>query len=120
MPVQSIAFSTLATFSSDLPGLRDTLVRMALTNHTIPSRAVLHAILALSSLHRDGLQLQATRHKTVAVGALGASAKTGIQTTTEAAQHLAANMLLCSFEVSFSFLFFLGRVPRQEARVYSD
>ncbi|KAI1196831.1 fungal-specific transcription factor domain-containing protein [Nemania serpens] len=96
---QSIAFSTLATFSSDLPGLRDTLVRMALTNHTIPSRAVLHAILALSSLHRDGLQLQATRHKTVAVGALGASAKTGIQTTAEAAQHLAANMLLCSFEI---------------------
>ncbi|KAI1112719.1 fungal-specific transcription factor domain-containing protein [Nemania sp. NC0429] len=96
---QSIAFSTLATFSSDLPGLRDMLVRMALTNHTIPSRAVLHAILALASLHRDGLQLQATRHKTVAVGALGASAKTGIQTTTEATQHLAANMLLCSFEI---------------------
>lgn len=90
---------TLATFSSDLPSLRDTLVRMALTDHTVPSRAVLHAILALSSLHRDGLQLQATRHKTVAVGALGASAKTGIQTTAEAAQHLAANMLLCSFEI---------------------
>ncbi|KAI1152954.1 fungal-specific transcription factor domain-containing protein [Nemania diffusa] len=96
---QSVAFSSLATFSADLPGLRDTLVRMALTSPTIPSRAVLHAILALSSLHRDGLQLQTAQHKTAAVGALGASAKSGISTTTEAAQHVAANMLLCSLEI---------------------
>ncbi|KAI1128463.1 fungal-specific transcription factor domain-containing protein [Nemania abortiva] len=96
---QSIAFSSLATFTADLPGLRDTLVRMALTDHTITSRAVLHSILALSSAHRDGLQLQATQHKTAAVGALGASVKNGIHTTTEAAQHVAANMLLCSLEI---------------------
>ncbi|KAI0102374.1 fungal-specific transcription factor domain-containing protein [Nemania sp. FL0031] len=96
---KSIAFTTLATFTADLPGLRDTLVRMALTNQTITSRAVLHAILAFSSLQRDGLQLQATKHKTAAVSALGASVKNGIHTTTEATQHLAANMLLCSLEI---------------------
>ncbi|TGJ88111.1 hypothetical protein E0Z10_g691 [Xylaria hypoxylon] len=96
---QSTAFSTLATFSTDLASFRDMLVCMALMNHTIPSRAVLHALLALSSLHRDGLQLQAAKHKTAAVGALGASAKDGLHSTTEAAQHVAANMLLCSFEI---------------------
>ncbi|KAI0970743.1 fungal-specific transcription factor domain-containing protein [Xylaria arbuscula] len=96
---QSTVFSTLPTFSADLAGVRDILVQMALTNHNIPSRAVLHALLALSSLHRDGLQLQAVQHKTVAVGALAASAKNGVLTTTEAAQHVAANMLLCSFEI---------------------
>ncbi|KAI1422128.1 fungal-specific transcription factor domain-containing protein [Xylaria sp. FL1777] len=96
---KSTAFSTLATISADLAGLRDMLVRMALMNHTIPSRAVLHALLAFSSLHRDGLQLQAAQHKTAAVGALAASAKNGVRSTTEAAQHVAANMLLCSFEI---------------------
>ncbi|KAI1364339.1 fungal-specific transcription factor domain-containing protein [Xylaria arbuscula] len=96
---QSTAFSTLATFSADLAGVRDMLVDMALASHSIPSRAVLHALLAFSSLHRDGLQLQAAQHKTAAVGALAASAQNGVSTTSEAAQHVAANMLLCSFEI---------------------
>ncbi|KAJ2977270.1 hypothetical protein NUW58_g7864 [Xylaria curta] len=96
--VQSTAFLSLATCSTSAVIIRDALVRIAVANHTIPSRAVLHALLALSSLHRDGEQLQATQHKTAAVGALGASAKNGIRTTAEAAQHVAANMLLCSFE----------------------
>ncbi|KAI0407918.1 fungal-specific transcription factor domain-containing protein [Xylaria palmicola] len=96
---QSTAFSTLATLSVDVTRVRDMLVRMALTDPSISARAVLHAILALSSLHRDGPQLQAAQHKTAAVGALGASAKNGINTTAEAAQHVAANMLLCSFEI---------------------
>ncbi|GAP83624.1 putative N-terminal fungal transcription regulatory domain-containing protein [Rosellinia necatrix] len=96
---QTVAFSTLATFNTDLVGLREILVRMALVNDTMPSRAVLHALLALSSLHRDGMQLQSAKHKTAAVGALGASAKSGIRGTAEAAQHVAANMLLCSYEI---------------------
>ncbi|KAI1311765.1 fungal-specific transcription factor domain-containing protein [Xylaria venustula] len=96
---QFTVFYTLPTFSADLAGVRDMLVQMALMNHTLPSRAVLHALLALSSLHRDGLQLQAVQHKTAAVGALAASAKKGVLITTEAAQHVAANMLLCSFEI---------------------
>ncbi|RWA04792.1 hypothetical protein EKO27_g10317 [Xylaria grammica] len=96
---QSTAFSTLATLSTDLTGVRDLLVSMALIDDTIPSRAVLHALLAFASLHRDGLQLHAVKHKTAAVGALGASVKNGIHDTTEAAQHVATNMLLCSFEI---------------------
>ncbi|KAI3338381.1 fungal-specific transcription factor domain-containing protein [Ustulina deusta] len=96
---RATAFSSLATLSADVVGVRDTLVRMALTSHTIPSRAVLHALLAFSSLRRDGLQLQAAQHKTAAVGALAASAKNGALTTAEAARHVAANMLLCSFGI---------------------
>ncbi|KAI3327809.1 hypothetical protein HD806DRAFT_484001 [Xylariaceae sp. AK1471] len=96
---ESTAFSSLATISADAASLRDILVRMALMNHTITSRAVLHAILAFASLHRDGLHLQAVQHKTAAVGALAASAKSGINAATEAAQHVATNMLLCSFEI---------------------
>ncbi|KAI0449285.1 fungal-specific transcription factor domain-containing protein [Xylaria acuta] len=96
---RSTAYSTLATFSLDPTSLRDILIRLALSDHAIPSRAVLHALLALSSLHRDSLQLQAAQHKTAAVGALGASARNGIKNTMEAAQHVAANMLLCSFEI---------------------
>ncbi|KAI0555996.1 fungal-specific transcription factor domain-containing protein [Xylaria curta] len=95
----STAFSTLATFSLDLTDLRDLLIRLALSDHTIPSRAVLHAVLALSSLVRDSFQLQAAQHKTAAVGALRASATNGINSTAEAAQHIATNMLLCSFEI---------------------
>ncbi|KAI1747826.1 fungal-specific transcription factor domain-containing protein [Xylaria castorea] len=96
---RSTAFSTLATFSLDLTDLRDLLIRLALLDYTIPSRAVLHALLALSSLIRDGFQLQAAQHKTAAVGALRASARNGINSTTDAAQHVATNMLLCSFEI---------------------
>ncbi|RYC62012.1 hypothetical protein CHU98_g4195 [Xylaria longipes] len=96
---RSSAYSTLATSSVDLTGLRDLLLRLALSDHTIPSRAVLHALLALSSLHRDSFQLQAAQHKTAAVGALAASARNGVNSTTEAAQHVAANMVLCSFEI---------------------
>ncbi|KAI0466379.1 fungal-specific transcription factor domain-containing protein [Xylaria cf. heliscus] len=96
---RSTAFSTLSTVRVDVTGLRDLLVRLALSDHTIASRAVLHALLALSSLHRDSFQLQAAQHKTAAVGALAASARNGINSTVEAAQHVATNMLLCSFEI---------------------
>ncbi|KAH8160035.1 hypothetical protein CIB48_g8223 [Xylaria polymorpha] len=96
----STAWLTLATATLNPTSLRDLLIRLALSEHgTIPSRAVLHAILALSSLHRDNFQLQAAQHKTAAVGALGASVRNGINNTTEAAQHVATNMLLCSFEI---------------------
>jgi hypothetical protein len=97
--VETDAYATLATVTPDTSRLRDILIRMALTDHSITSRAVLHAILALSSLQRDGLRFQAAQHKTAAVGALSASAKNGINDVTEASRHVAANMLLCSFEV---------------------
>ncbi|KAI0200564.1 fungal-specific transcription factor domain-containing protein [Astrocystis sublimbata] len=95
---RSTAYSTLATFNVDPTHLREIILGLSFDD-TIASRAVLHALLAFSSLHRESFQLQAAQHKTAAVGALGASLKNGIRNATDAAYHVAANMLLCSFEI---------------------
>ncbi|KAI0161218.1 hypothetical protein GGR57DRAFT_351109 [Xylariaceae sp. FL1272] len=96
---ESIAFSSLATLSTLEGDLRNALIPMALSNDAVTSRAVLHAMLAVSSIHRAGLQVQSVEHKVAAIGALAASLKVGIKTMCEAAQHVAAGMLLCSFEI---------------------
>jgi len=62
------------------------------------SAAVLQSLLALSSLHRHGLQSRAARLKLSALSALAASAKAGVNAY-EAIFHIAALMLLCCFEV---------------------
>ena len=98
--VTSTAFSSLVVFNQDASGFRDLLIQMALSNDTAPSRAVLFALLAFSSQYRDGLQSRAVQFKTSAISALARSAENGPLSTTEAAQHVAAGMLLCSFEVS--------------------
>ncbi|KAI1266383.1 hypothetical protein F5Y18DRAFT_28123 [Xylariaceae sp. FL1019] len=97
---ESIAFSSLATLSTLEGDLRNALIPMAFSNDNVTSRAVLHAMLAVSSSHRGGLHVQSVEHKVAAIGALAASLKTGIKTMGEAAQHVAAGMLLCSFEIS--------------------
>jgi hypothetical protein len=97
--VASTAFSSLVAFDQDVTFFRDLLLQMALSSSTGPSRAVLFALLAVSSQHRDGLQSQALSFKTSAISALVKSAESGALGTTEAAQHVAAGMLLCSFEV---------------------
>jgi len=62
------------------------------------SAAVLQSLLALSSLHRHGLQSHAARLKLSALSVLGASAKAGVDTY-EVISHVATLMLLCCFEV---------------------
>lgn len=78
--------------------LRDTLFRMAFSSHSSASAAVLHAILALASLRRNGLQCQALQHKGIALQKLSESVGQGAESM-EAVQHGAAGMLLCAFEV---------------------
>ncbi|GIJ91133.1 hypothetical protein Asppvi_010098 [Aspergillus pseudoviridinutans] len=107
-----VASASLATFGHDATALGNILVRTALQG----SAAVLQALLAFSSLHRYGLQSQALELK---IGALGSLAKGSAvpslcaQTTM---QHIAAGMLLCSFEVhqssytSDQWIFYLGGV----------
>jgi hypothetical protein len=73
---------------------------MALSDDSLPSKALLFALLAVSSQYRDGLQSQAVQFKLSAISALAKSAKNGSLGTTDAAQHVATGMLLCSFEVS--------------------
>ncbi|RDW56864.1 hypothetical protein BP5796_12931 [Coleophoma crateriformis] len=96
--VASNAFSSLAIFNQDAADFRSLLIQMALSNSTVSSQAVLFALLAVASQYRDGLQSRAVQFKTAAISALAKSAKNGISSTTEAAQHVAAGMLLCTFD----------------------
>jgi hypothetical protein len=72
---------------------------MATAGDTVTKQAVLHALLAFSSLHLNGLHQQAIKFKLSALSHLSASAKQEVISLAEAAQHVAASMLLCSFEV---------------------
>ena len=100
--VASEAFASLAMFNRDTRDFRNLLIQMALSSGTITSRAVLFALLAVSSKHRHGPQERAFQFKASAVAALAKSAENGSLDTIESVQHVAAGMLLCSFEVSSS------------------
>ncbi|KAI0543413.1 fungal-specific transcription factor domain-containing protein [Xylaria curta] len=93
------AHESLATFSPTMSHIRDVIIPMAFTSDTISRRALLHALLAFSSLHRSGLHRKTMSLKIAALGALSASAKEVSQGFVEAAQHVAACMILCSFEI---------------------
>lgn len=73
-------------------------MRMAFANDSPSATAVLRSILALSSVHRDGFQSQAADLKIAALRALISAPKSDIGKM-EAAQLVAAGMLLCSFEI---------------------
>jgi hypothetical protein len=71
---------------------------MALADSSPSSTAVRQALLGLSSLHRYGVQAQAFEFKISAINSLKAASFTSIGAA-EALQHIAAGMLLCSFEI---------------------
>ncbi|PYH46710.1 uncharacterized protein BP01DRAFT_381142 [Aspergillus saccharolyticus JOP 1030-1] len=93
-----IASRSLTTFTHDPVDLGNIILQLTLLNDSPSATAVLRALLALSSVHRDGLQSQAAGLKISALKALIAAPKHDI-TAIEAAQHVAAGMLLCSFEI---------------------
>ncbi|KAH8164572.1 hypothetical protein CIB48_g3665 [Xylaria polymorpha] len=93
------AHQSLATFSPTMSHIRDVIIPMVFTSDTVSRRALLHALLAFSSLHRSGLHRKTMSLKVAALGALSASAKEASQGMVEAAQHVAACMILCSFEI---------------------
>jgi hypothetical protein len=97
--VQCTASRSLTTFGHDPMNVGNILIRMALANNTPSAAAVLQSLLALSSLHRYGLQQQAAELKISALRALAAASKSDIGAM-ETIQHVAAGMLLCSFEVN--------------------
>ncbi|PYH88132.1 hypothetical protein BO71DRAFT_392147 [Aspergillus ellipticus CBS 707.79] len=95
---QTTASQCLTTFGHDPTDIGNLLMRIALVNDSSSAAAVLRSILALSSLHRDGLHPQAADHKISALRALVTASNSSISTM-EAAQHVAAGMLLLSFEI---------------------
>jgi hypothetical protein len=80
-----------------------------LTYATDCSAAVLHALLAVASIHRHGFQADAVRLQSASLRVLESSARKGMSDS-EAVQHIAANMLLCSFEVG-GLLLLIAVVP---------
>lgn len=72
---------------------------MCLSNDSLSATALLRALLAFSSLHRYGLQEQAMELKISALNTL-AVAFEGVEFDTEKIVHIAASMLLYSFEVT--------------------
>lgn len=99
-PVHDTAYQSLVTFTSVSVHIRDALIRMALARDTAPGLALFFALLSFSSLHRSGLQQQAIQLKISALQYLSAPVSGGRLSLTEAAQHVAASMLLSAFEVS--------------------
>lgn len=97
--VKLSACRALATLGQDPAGLSRILVRVALSSKTHSAVSALKALLAFSSVHRYGLQVQAGMLKIFALKALAAATGMFDSTSMEAVQHVAAGMLLYSLEV---------------------
>ncbi|KAL2820560.1 fungal-specific transcription factor domain-containing protein [Aspergillus cavernicola] len=95
---QSTASRSLATLDHDPVSLGNTLMRMAISSTSPSAAAVWQALLALSSLHRYGVQSRAFEFKIQSIRALAVASNSDIGAT-EAIQHIAAGMILCSFEI---------------------
>ncbi|OAX79763.1 hypothetical protein ACJ72_05917 [Emergomyces africanus] len=95
---QTTASRSLSTLSEDAVDLGNILIRMALASTSPSATAVWQAMMGLSSLHRYGLQDQGIEFKIAAIKALAAASNRHIGAA-EAIQHVAAGMLLCSFEI---------------------
>ncbi|KAH6638609.1 fungal-specific transcription factor domain-containing protein [Truncatella angustata] len=94
---QCTASQSLAIFPHDSRDLGNVLVRIALTSNTKSGRAVLQSLLAFASIHRHNVHSQAVELKLSALKALACITGSHVGTE-EAIQHVAAGMLLCSFE----------------------
>ncbi|KAK4151562.1 fungal-specific transcription factor domain-containing protein [Chaetomidium leptoderma] len=95
---QLAASRSLATFGRDPAELGNVVIRIALARNTASSTALFHSLLALSSLHRHDDNPQAVELKILALEGLTAASGKHMDTT-EAIQHVATNMLLCSLEI---------------------
>lgn len=93
-----MSYSTLSVLGVDARRLRNLLLRMTISSNTLPTLALKSSLLAVSSLHRDGLRDLAFRYKIAAINALAESAKSGRPGVLESAQHAATCMLLATFE----------------------
>jgi hypothetical protein len=97
--VETIASYSVATFGRQTSDISKILLRMSLSDGSLASKAVMQSMLAVSSLHRFGPRSQAINLKQSALRTLAESLATGIDTK-GALQHIAAGMLLCTFEVT--------------------
>ncbi|KAB5536210.1 fungal-specific transcription factor domain-containing protein [Coniochaeta sp. 2T2.1] len=93
------ASKALPVFGHDASELGNALIRIALSGKTTLSTAVIQSILAFSALVRHNVNGQAVELKISALKILQSASTSQAMSPTEGAQHVAAGMLLCSFEV---------------------
>ncbi|KAJ6438616.1 hypothetical protein O9K51_09210 [Purpureocillium lavendulum] len=98
---ETAASRSLPTFGYDSKAMCSVILPMAMSDHSASSTAVLLSLLALAALHRDGPQHQAARLKLGALRALEASVLED-SSTKDLLGHVAAGMLLCSYEIQKS------------------
>ncbi|KAH7113922.1 fungal-specific transcription factor domain-containing protein [Dactylonectria estremocensis] len=97
----SVSSRSLKAFHQNAVDIRKIILRMALSDGALSSTAVLKSAIALASLHRDGPGSNALKYKLSALRALSDTMKGGIGQP-QLFQHIAAGMLLCSYEVFVS------------------
>ncbi|KAF2443741.1 hypothetical protein P171DRAFT_415436 [Karstenula rhodostoma CBS 690.94] len=101
---QHTASKALAIIGHDPKALGDVLIRIALASNTSSAKAVRECLLAYSALHRHGIHAQAMESKIAGLSALKVASFTRRKEidVLEAIQHVAAGMLLLSFEIHLS------------------
>ncbi|OLN90044.1 Arginine metabolism regulation protein II [Colletotrichum chlorophyti] len=98
-PVHNVAHLSLVTFGHSPSQIRDALLSMALAHDAVSGLALFYALLAFSSLHRYGLNGQASQLKIQSLRFLSASVTDEPLIMPKAVQHVAASMLLGAFEI---------------------
>jgi hypothetical protein len=88
----------LVTFDANTSRMRDMLLNLALLDDTSSARSLLFALLAFSSLHHSGPNERSAQLKLSSLHHLAASPKGDPELATEAAQQVAASMLLSAFD----------------------
>jgi len=106
LAVMCMASSTLAIFEPDKNEFLSLLVRLALSDSSPSSMAVLQSALALSSFDQHGLQADVFWFKARALRALIISCNHYFESPT-VVQHIAASMILCHLEVCSSMGLYL-------------
>lgn len=96
---QHFAHLSLVTFGQRRCDIRDILLRMAMAQDAVSGLACFYAVLAFASLHRHGINEQALQLKVQAIQSLSASVAGEPLASAQAAQHVAASMLLGAFEI---------------------
>lgn len=98
--VVSVSSRSLKAFGQNAVDVRNVVLRMALSDSGLSSTAVLRAAIALACLSREGPSPNAIKYKVAALRALSSTAEGGIDQP-RSFQHIAAGMLLGSYEVYF-------------------
>jgi hypothetical protein len=96
--VFSAVLSALPAFDMNLTQLSGIITRLAFSDNSTSTQAVLQSLLALATFYRTGDRQQTTELTVAALKSLRLSAQSGLSRDMSL-QHIVASMLICSVEV---------------------